>query len=222
MNAPGIDPRVLDALQSACSLELFQLSTQIERLLADPRRIIAVRKDMHLGQTMRFVWTGAMAVCARPRSWPCARHRSPCRICRNARNGSCPTSRSNHHSPILRHIPKRWRLSRPLHLDQRATTSDVAKDCLRGQVPADRRGHHSAHQQPDRHYRHWRRHPLARRLRPAAPRRGRLTASRPPRQGGVEATLTHGTCQQQVIDITLGPKNRIYRPVLRLDRKSVV
>ena len=55
MSAPGIDPRVLDALQSASSLELFQLSTLIERLLADPRRIIAVRKDMHLGQTVRFV-----------------------------------------------------------------------------------------------------------------------------------------------------------------------
>jgi len=55
MSAPGIDPRVLDALQNASSLELFQLSTLIERLLADPRRIIAVRKDMHLGQTVRFV-----------------------------------------------------------------------------------------------------------------------------------------------------------------------
>lgn len=55
MSAPGIDPRGLDALQSASSLELFQLSTLIERLLADPRRIIAVRKDMHLGQTVRFV-----------------------------------------------------------------------------------------------------------------------------------------------------------------------
>ncbi len=55
MSAPGIDPRVLDALQSASSLELFQLSTLIERLLADPRRIIAVRKNMHLGQAVRFV-----------------------------------------------------------------------------------------------------------------------------------------------------------------------
>ena len=31
MSAPGIDPRVLDALQSASSLELFQLSTQFIR-----------------------------------------------------------------------------------------------------------------------------------------------------------------------------------------------
>ena len=55
MSVSGIDPRVLDALQNASSLELFQLSTLIERLLADPRRIIAVRKDMNLGQTVRFV-----------------------------------------------------------------------------------------------------------------------------------------------------------------------
>lgn len=55
MSVSGIDPRVLDALQHASSLELFQLSTLIERLLADPRRIIAVRKDMNLGQTVRFV-----------------------------------------------------------------------------------------------------------------------------------------------------------------------
>ena len=55
MSAPGIDPRLLDALHNASSLELFQLSTLIERLLADPRRILAVRKDMHMGQTVRFM-----------------------------------------------------------------------------------------------------------------------------------------------------------------------
>ncbi len=55
MSAPRIDARVLDALQQASSLELYQLSTVIERLLADPRRILAVRKDLHLGQTVRFV-----------------------------------------------------------------------------------------------------------------------------------------------------------------------
>ena len=55
MSGPSIDPRLLDVLHQASSLELFQLSTLIERLLADPRRIIAVRKDMHLGQTVRFL-----------------------------------------------------------------------------------------------------------------------------------------------------------------------
>ena len=51
----GIDPRLLYALGRASSLELFQLSTLVERMLADPRRILAVRKDMHLGQSVRFL-----------------------------------------------------------------------------------------------------------------------------------------------------------------------
>jgi hypothetical protein len=49
------DPKLIDALNRASSLELFQLSTLIERMLADPRRIIAVRAHMHLGQTVRFL-----------------------------------------------------------------------------------------------------------------------------------------------------------------------
>jgi hypothetical protein len=49
------DPKLVDALSRASSLELFQLSTIIERMLADPRRIIAVRANMHLGQTVRFL-----------------------------------------------------------------------------------------------------------------------------------------------------------------------
>jgi hypothetical protein len=53
--APGVDARLLDALNRATSLELFQLSTVIERLLADPRRILVIRKDLHLGQTVRFL-----------------------------------------------------------------------------------------------------------------------------------------------------------------------
>jgi len=55
VNPQGIDPRLIDALNRASSLELFQLSTLIERMLADPRRIIAVRTNMHLGQTVRFL-----------------------------------------------------------------------------------------------------------------------------------------------------------------------
>lgn len=51
----GADPKLIDALSRASSLELFQLSTIIERMLADPRRIIAVRTNMHLGQTVRFL-----------------------------------------------------------------------------------------------------------------------------------------------------------------------
>ena len=55
MNSQGIDPRIIDSLNRASSLELFHLSTLIERMLADPRRIIAVRTNMHMGQTVRFL-----------------------------------------------------------------------------------------------------------------------------------------------------------------------
>jgi hypothetical protein len=55
VNSQGTDPKLIDALNRASSLELFQLSTIIERLLADPRRILAVRTNMNLGQTVRFL-----------------------------------------------------------------------------------------------------------------------------------------------------------------------
>jgi hypothetical protein len=55
MSHHGVDPQLVDVLNRASSLQLFQLSTLIERMLADPRRIIAVRLNMHLGQTVRFV-----------------------------------------------------------------------------------------------------------------------------------------------------------------------
>ena len=55
MSAPGVDPRLLEALGRASSLELFQLNSVIERMLADPKRIVQIRKDLHLGQTVRFM-----------------------------------------------------------------------------------------------------------------------------------------------------------------------
>jgi hypothetical protein len=55
VNPQGTDPKLIDALNRASSLELFQLSTIIERMLADPRRIIAVRTNMHMGQSVRFL-----------------------------------------------------------------------------------------------------------------------------------------------------------------------
>lgn len=55
MDTQGPNPKLIDALSQASSLELFQLGTIIERMLADPRRIIAVRSRMHLGQTVRFL-----------------------------------------------------------------------------------------------------------------------------------------------------------------------
>jgi hypothetical protein len=54
VNHQGVDPQLIDALSGASSLQLFLLSTLIERMLADPRRISAVRMHMHLGQTVRF------------------------------------------------------------------------------------------------------------------------------------------------------------------------
>jgi hypothetical protein len=51
----GVDERLLQALQQANNLDLYRLSGVIERLLADPRRIIAVRRHLHLGQAVRYV-----------------------------------------------------------------------------------------------------------------------------------------------------------------------
>lgn len=55
MSTPGVDPRLLEVLGRASSLELFQLGSVIERMLADPKRIVQIRKDLHLGQTVRFM-----------------------------------------------------------------------------------------------------------------------------------------------------------------------
>jgi len=55
VSAPGVDPRLLELLGRASSLELFRLNSVIERMLADPKRIVQVRKDLHLGQTVRFM-----------------------------------------------------------------------------------------------------------------------------------------------------------------------
>ena len=51
----SIDSRLLEALQQASNLQLFQLNALIERMLADPKRILPVRKELHLGQTVRFM-----------------------------------------------------------------------------------------------------------------------------------------------------------------------
>jgi len=55
LSMQGADPKLIDALNQASSLELFQLSSIIERMLTDPRRIIAVRANLRLGQTVRFL-----------------------------------------------------------------------------------------------------------------------------------------------------------------------
>lgn len=51
---PMQDAALIDALNRATSLELYQMGALIERLMTDPRRIVAIRKDLHLGQVVRF------------------------------------------------------------------------------------------------------------------------------------------------------------------------
>lgn len=55
MSASGVDSRLLDVLGRASTLELLQLSVVIERMLADPKRIVQIRQHLHLGQTVRFM-----------------------------------------------------------------------------------------------------------------------------------------------------------------------
>ena len=55
MNSQGIDPRMIEALDGASSLQLYQLKALIETMLADPRRSIAARANLHLGQPVQFV-----------------------------------------------------------------------------------------------------------------------------------------------------------------------
>ncbi len=50
-----MDPATLEALNRASSLELFHLSTVIERLMSDPARIVQIRLHLNLGQRVRFV-----------------------------------------------------------------------------------------------------------------------------------------------------------------------
>lgn len=51
---PMKDAALIDALNNATSLELYQLATLVERLMTDPKRIVAIRKDLHLGQVVRI------------------------------------------------------------------------------------------------------------------------------------------------------------------------
>ena len=50
-----MDTRLLDALRNAPSLDLYELSLAINQMLTDPRRILEVRRHLHLGaQVMYF------------------------------------------------------------------------------------------------------------------------------------------------------------------------
>ncbi len=50
-----LDRGVLDLLSQASNRQLLMLQAAIERMLADPRRIIEIRRHLHLGQTVRFL-----------------------------------------------------------------------------------------------------------------------------------------------------------------------
>ena len=49
------DTKLIEALSTASSLELFDLRRIIDRLLADPRRIVAVRNKLNLGKSVQFM-----------------------------------------------------------------------------------------------------------------------------------------------------------------------
>lgn len=49
------DPTAFDALHRASSMELYYLSVTIDRLLADPRRVLDISRHLHTGQTVRFL-----------------------------------------------------------------------------------------------------------------------------------------------------------------------
>ena len=49
-----MDSRLLDVLRNAPSLDLYELSLALQRLLSDPARILAIRRHLHLGAPVRF------------------------------------------------------------------------------------------------------------------------------------------------------------------------
>lgn len=51
----AIDRRLLDLLGQASNKQLLILHAVIDRMLADPRRIIEIRRHLHLGQTVQFL-----------------------------------------------------------------------------------------------------------------------------------------------------------------------
>jgi hypothetical protein len=44
-----MDNRLLDALRNAPSLDLYELSLAISQMMTDPKRILEVRRHLHLG-----------------------------------------------------------------------------------------------------------------------------------------------------------------------------
>lgn len=46
--------RLLDALGQASSLQLYRLKAILQRMITDPKRMIEIRRQLHLGQTVRY------------------------------------------------------------------------------------------------------------------------------------------------------------------------
>ncbi len=46
--------RLLDALGQASSLQLYRLQAIVQRMITDPKRVIEIRRQLHLGQTVRY------------------------------------------------------------------------------------------------------------------------------------------------------------------------
>lgn len=46
--------RLLDALGQANSLQLYRLQAILQRMITDPKRVIEIRRQLHLGQTVRY------------------------------------------------------------------------------------------------------------------------------------------------------------------------
>ena len=55
VNSQATDPPMIESLEGASSLQLYQLKALIEGMLADPRRGIKARASLHLGQPVQFI-----------------------------------------------------------------------------------------------------------------------------------------------------------------------
>lgn len=49
-----MNPRILDTLRNAPSLDLYELSLMVNRLLSDPVRILEIQKTLHVGAQVEF------------------------------------------------------------------------------------------------------------------------------------------------------------------------
>ena len=69
MNSQGTDPRMIEALEGASSLQLYQLKALIEGMLADPRRGSLLVRTFILA-SLCSSWTSATVRCGAARSSP--------------------------------------------------------------------------------------------------------------------------------------------------------